>query len=96
MGSSRDDVFSLQGSIQAIGLSAIVEIPVQAFQNATVFKFISGSTLLIGGATLTWGVGYPMGIGETVSVDLSGSIFFAASGATATIGILRCRSAGAE
>lgn len=95
MGSSRDDVFSFQGSVLAVGLSSIVEVPVDAFQNSCTFKYISGATLWVGGSTLTWGVGYPMGTGETISVDLSGSIFFAAAGSTALIGVLKCRSAGA-
>ena len=79
-----------------VGLSSIISVPVQAGQNAATIKFISGTTFLVGGATLTWGQGYPMATGEIINANFSGNIYFAASGSTAVLGLLLGRSEGLE
>jgi hypothetical protein len=93
---STSDIFSLVGNVTNIGLSSIISFAVLPGQNATSFKFISGTTLWFGGSTLTWGVGYPVSVGEIINIASRGNVYFAAQGSTAIIGVLYGRSGGVE
>jgi len=92
--SNRDDVYTPFASRITVGLSSILQITPIAGQNCLVLKGISISTLEIGGASLTWGQGYPLSSGEALSWNGSGSFYLAASGATATVALFRGRSQG--
>lgn len=91
-----DDVHSGLGQRFIIGLSTIIGVTVVAGQVGTIFKYFSGGTLEIGGATLTWGNGYVFAVGEAICMDNAGTFYFAATGSTVTMMSLRGRSAGIE
>lgn len=91
-----DDVHSGLGQRFAIGLSQIVGVTVTSGQCAAIYKYFSGGTLEIGGATLTWGNGYVFSPGEAIAMDSAGTFYFAATGATVVLMVLRGRSAGIE
>ena len=69
-------------------------------QNAAVLKYITGGSLSIVGGTATIGSSYAVGnfyqmsTGETVNLDLSGTINVVAVGATAVFSLLRGRTSG--
>lgn len=100
MGSAdRDSVYSAYGQMQSIGLSTITGITAIAGLNAIQITHFAGGTLeLVGfnsaGASLTWGQGGLFLPFEPVSIDCSGNLYLAATGATVTVRILRGRSAG--
>lgn len=62
----------------------------------TLIKLISGGTLeIVNGSTPSpVGLGYPFSSGEAVAMDIAGTYFFAASGATCIVAMIRMRSAG--
>ena len=80
------------------GVTALIN-PIQG-QNGLVLKYGSGGTLWIKGVstTVTYGttyataVQYPLGTTEALSLNLSGSIYLQATGATTTAYLLRTRS----
>lgn len=91
-----DDIYSGFGQRIAVGLSTIVGVTVVAGQVGSIFKYFSGGTLEIGGATLLWGNGYVFAVGEAIQMDNAGTFYFAATGATVVMMSLRGRSAGIE
>lgn len=96
---SRDDVSGSWSARYAVGLSAPLAIPAIAGQNAISLKLLSGGTLEIGGATTTnqtWGSLYPIAAGEIINIDMSGTFYLWASGATCVAAILRGRTSGTE
>ena len=54
----------------------------------------SGATALGFGASITWGYGYPVSDGEVITLENSGKTYFAATGSTVIIAVLRGRGAG--
>lgn len=84
---ARDDVYSLQNIRLSVGLSTIIGISTLPYSNAVVIQQVSGSTLEIGGASLTWGQGfiYP---GTPISFNCAGSFYLAATGSTAIVNCL--------
>lgn len=94
--SDRDDISTPIGQIFAVGLSSIIQIDPSPGQNSIVIKGVTFSSLEIGGATLSWGIGYPFSIGEALSFNGMGAFYLAASGQTALVAIFRGRSTGYE
>ena len=92
--SDRDDVSTPIGQRFFIGLSSIIQIEPSPGQNCIVVKGVTFSTLEIGGATLSWGIGYPFAAGEALSFNGMGSFYLAATGSTAIVAIFRGRSTG--
>lgn len=90
----EDDIHSHVGERHVIGLSQIVGVTVLPGQVSTLFKYFSGGSLEIGGASLTWGSGYLMAVGEALSIDNAATFYLAATGATTIAYSLRGRSAG--
>lgn len=93
---ARADVYSLIGERIVVGLSQIIEVTVEARQNAVSFYRYSGGSLLIGGATLTWDNGYIAQNNQIINVSSSGNFYLAAVGSTVTVMMLRGRTDGAE
>lgn len=93
--SSNADVLGLTGSRVNVGLSTIIGVTVIANQVATVIRFVGGSSCEIGGASLTWGSGFLWDTTKDISLtDFRGTIYFAATGATAQITILKGVTSG--
>jgi hypothetical protein len=92
--SNREDISTPIGRRVFVGLSSIIQITPFNGQNALIVKGISFTTLEIGSATLSWGIGYPITAGEILSFNSQGSIYLAAAGSTATIAFLVGRSEG--
>lgn len=87
-----------------IGLSAIVKINPSAYQYAENIRIYSGGgtleivppPLALSGASCTgWGLGYPIGNGEAVSIDGGAVSYLAATGATMTVCMLIGYTSGA-
>ena len=79
-----------------IGLSSIIGVTVSAGQLGCIFQFISGGSLEIGGATLTWGNGFIVAPGSALNLNQSSTFYLAASGATAVCQVLKSLSQGNE
>lgn len=94
------------GSTQiAVGLSAIVGIGIAARDYNKTFKILGGGGTLeitslpgaLSGAGATgWGIGYPVGASEIVSINGPAHFYLAASGATMTVAMYIGRTAGAS
>lgn len=91
---SRDDVSTPLGQRFFVGLSSIIQINATAGQNCLIIKGITFTTLEIGGATLTWGIGYPFAAGEALSFNSDGTVYLAATGSTAQVAVFIGRSEG--
>lgn len=94
---SRDDIFGSWSKRYTVGTNTILAIPPISGQNSISIKLVSGGTLEIGGATLvgqTFGDMYFLSSSEILSMDMSGTFYLWASGATCIAAILRGRSAG--
>lgn len=89
------DVYALVGTPLYVGLSAIIGVTIQSGYCATVVKYASGGSLEIGGSSMSWGTGYLFGVNEAVSINMRGTFFLAATGATATVYLLTGLSQGA-
>jgi len=76
-----------------VGLSSIIGLSLIAGQNSILVKYITGGSLEIGGATLTWGKGYLMDTGA-LGFNSVGSLYFAATGATVTVHYIKGTTAG--
>lgn len=83
------DLVAFEGKRINVGLSAIIGITVTSSQAGAVFKYISGGTCEIGGATLAAGIGYVLASGEAVSLNARGTFYVTASGATAVCMLFR-------
>jgi hypothetical protein len=96
MSQDRRDIHGLEGFRFSVGLSTIIGVTVVAGLNASVFKYFSGGSLEIvtGSTPIPWGLGYLYGTSEAVQIDNSTTVYFAATGSTATVMALRGRSAG--
>lgn len=77
----------LNGFIQAIGLSTITGITGLPGQLAMSFRVLSGGTLEIGGASLTWGQGCVLSNSAAVvyPFNVSGTFYVAATGSTVLV-----------
>lgn len=83
----------------AVGLSTIVGVTVLAGQVSVSMEMLSGQTLEIvaaPGASVGWGQGFPFPTNAIMSFDSIGTMWLAASGATALVVVLRGRSEGFE
>ena len=92
MSNQRDDIFSLQGGRLNIGLSSIIGLTAVAGQNSLYLRFISGSSIEIGDASLTWGSGFLWDGLTPISMNAMGTIYFAATGATCVVTFLQGRT----
>lgn len=92
--SRETDLQSLVGAQIIIGTSAIVGVTVTPGQLGGILKYSSGGTLWVGGASLTWGNGYLVTTNEALSLDVVGTYYLAAAGATVVAYSLRGRSGG--
>ena len=92
MSNQRDDIFSLQGGRLNIGLSSIIGLTAVAGQNSLYLRFISGSSIEIGGASLAWGSGFLWDGLAPISMNAMGTIYFAATGTTCVITYLQGRT----
>ena len=96
---ARDhDIYWLNPTRFFVGLSAVIGVSVVAGLNAVVLKNFGGGSLeLVDGTTASpWGLGYLFGSNEVLQMDHAGSIFLAATGATATVMMIRGKSTGFE
>jgi len=93
---SRDDVSTPVTQRYYVGLSAILQIDPVEGQNCLSIKGISFTTLEVGGATLSWGIGWPMAQGEVLSYNGMAPFYLCATGSTAYVAIFRGRSTGFE
>lgn len=93
---SREDVDNIVSSKLTIGLSTIVGITGVAGDNSITFKYFSGGSLEIGGASLTWGSGYLLGTNEIVNIPVGGigAFYLAATGSTVIAYMLKGRTPG--
>ena len=93
----RDDISTPVGQIYHVGLSTILQVDPVEGQNGLMIKGITFGNLWIGGATLSWGIGYPYTVGsETIFYNGMAPFYLCASGMTAIVGIFRGRSTGFE
>lgn len=90
------DVDSLIGTQITVGLSAIVQVTVEARQNSVSFYKFSGGSLLVGGSTLTWTNGYIVQNTQIINVSSTGNFYLAAVGSTCVVMMLKGRTSGAE
>lgn len=95
-GSADNDIYGVIGKRLHIGVSAIIGITIVPGQNSQLIKYFTGGSLEIGGATLTWGIGYLFGGNEAVALDVRGTYYLCATGATATVMLLGGKSMGFE
>ena len=86
----------LLGQAVNVGLSAVLGVTVVSGQLGCIFKFVTGGSLVLGGATLTWTNGYLVSPGEALNMNVSSTFYLAASGATAQCFILKSLSQGNE
>ena len=96
MSQDRDEISTPIGQRFFVGLSSIIQITGKPGQNCVIVKGISFTTLEIGGATLSWGIGYPFAAGEALSFNGMGSFYLAATGSTAVVALFIGRSTGYE
>ncbi len=92
--SRETDLLSLVGERIIVGLSSIIGVTVAPGQLGGILKYSSGGTLWIGGLTLSVNAGYLVGGSESLSLDVCGTYYLAASGATVVTYSLRGRSGG--
>ena len=92
MSTQRDDIFSLKSGRLNVGLSSIVGLTAVAGQNSLYLRFISGSSIDIGGASLAWGSGFLWDRITPISMNEMGTIYFAATGATCVITYMQGRT----
>jgi len=101
---AQNDIFVLGATRIAVGLSQVLRVMPTDYQYAETFKIFSGGgTLeivppcLSGSSTAAgnWGIGYPVGASEIVSVGGPAVFYLAATGATMTITMTLGRTAGA-
>jgi hypothetical protein len=87
-----------------VGLSAIIKVaPVSTQANAIMKIFSGGGTLeivqvpaaLTGSSAVGWGIGYPVGANEIITLGGPAHFYLAATGATMTIALGYAFSAGA-
>lgn len=96
---SRKDVFGAWSKRYVLVPDSILEVPAISGQIAVTIKLLSGGTLEIGGSTLigqTFGDLYPLSASEVFNMDMSGTFFLWASGATCVVAIERGRSDGTQ
>ena len=94
-----DDVFQFLPQQLVIGLSQIFGVTIGAGQVSVSLKWFSGGTLEIGGTyvlsstgvttAFTWGTGYVLDTTESLSSNMSGNFYLAASGSTVVAMLLR-------
>lgn len=92
--SRSSDISTFVSKRITVGLSSIVGVTVIPNQVYQVVKQLSGGTLEIGGATLSWGIGYPFTASEIRDVNNSGTFYLCANGATCIAAVLSGRTAG--
>lgn len=91
MSSSSERIVDIVAGPVTVGLSALIGITGVSSQNALLIKYISGGSLVVGGATCINGSalavgganGYLMGTSEVLSMNTSGTVYLTAKGATA-------------
>lgn len=100
----QDYLNSIGATHVIIGLSAIVRMIPGPFTASRSLKILSGGgTLeivssplaLSGSSCVGWGTGYPISVGEVVSLDGPVAFYLAATGATMTAAMAVGYSAGA-
>ena len=85
----NNDLLAFEGRRIEIGLSAIIGVTVLPAQAGLIFKYWSGGTLWVGGATTTVGNGYLVSPNEAIGMNGRGTFYLAASGATCIAYIFR-------
>jgi hypothetical protein len=101
----EQDVLGLRTERVAIGLSAPIELTPIATQEGWLLKYpVLGGTLEICGSTgiaqglsfpvQTWGSGYMMEVGESISVDGPASFYLRSAGATTVVHVVRTLTSG--
>lgn len=96
---SRTDVFGSWSKQYTLATNTILELPAISGQVAVTIKLLTGGTLEIGGPTMTgqtFGTLYPLSSSEVFNMDLAGSLYLYASGATCVVAIARGRSDGTQ
>lgn len=101
---AQTDIYSMGATRINVGLSTIIRVTPTAYQYAENIKILAGGgTLeiiptplaLSGASAVGWGLGYPIGASEVVSVSGPAVFYMAATGATMTATILLGYTAGA-
>lgn len=83
----------------AVGLSTVIGVTVRPGQVSVSLEMLSGQTLEIvasPGSSISWGQGFPFPTNAIMSFDSIGTMWLAASGATAMVVVLRGLSEGFE
>lgn len=93
---SDDEIQSLLPVRVAVGLSQVIGVTVTAGQIATTLKYFSGGSLEIvsGNTASPWGLGYLLGTTETYNANMIGTLYLAASGATAIAHVVMGKTSG--
>lgn len=84
-------IFAIGATRITVGLSAIVKVSSLANQGSGAFKIFSGGgtleivpfpVALSGSSAAGWGIGYPIGANEIITVGGPAQFYLAATGAT--------------
>lgn len=91
---TQSDVYAMGATRIQIGLSAIIKCSGFAYEQGFNLKIFSGGgTLeivptplaLTGSSAIGWGLGYPIGASEVVSIQGPATFYLAATGATMVV-----------
>lgn len=94
---AQDQLTVVSSTQIPIGLSSIIRLSPSPYQQADNFKVLAGSGTLeivpvpvaLSGTSCTgWGLGYPIGLGEIISIGSPAVFYLAATGATMSIALL--------
>lgn len=101
---TQSDVYSAGSTRISVGLSAIIKVTPLQYQQLSQLKIFSGGgTLevvptpiaLSGSSAAGWGLGYPVGASEVVTMNGPAVFYLAATGATMVAALLVGLTAGA-
>lgn len=103
MNMGQMDIRAMGGTQIIVGLSAIIKVVPEAYTYAENIKIKAGSgTLeivskpiaLTGSSAAGWGLGYPIGTSEVISIGGPAVYYLAATGATMTLAVLNGYTSG--
>lgn len=86
---------SISSFQQTIGLSSIVGLTLIPGQMSVYIRRISGGTIEIGGASLTWGAGYALQTAAESVFPITNTMYVAVTGSTGVISVTRQLSSAA-
>lgn len=95
---NQNDLMAVGATRIPVGLSAIIKLSFASYNYDRNLKIISGGgtleivpipTALSGSGTAGWGLGYPVGANEVVSIPGPALTYLAATGATMVVGVIQ-------